>query len=165
MAWWVYKCNRSSEFNYRGAWEPHFTNSLASGELFDFGDCDIVGSDELVVGDRVLAYQTDENTLVGIASLIEWDRDGYMLFRADEALGVRMYPLKKGDSRVAILPQFRQGFIRTFYPMDDSDAKYLIALARKVRDGEVTYRVSSFPGVFRRSRGAKKRGGAKRVHR
>ena len=59
MKWWVYKCNSRGG----GDWEP-----FTEGERFEFGTNQYLGDmDDLRQGDKIVAYQSDRNKLVGIA--------------------------------------------------------------------------------------------------
>lgn len=85
------------------------------------------------VGDKILAYQTDRNELVGVAKVVRWDREGRykrLILRPIENIGVRVRPLKEADSRLARIPAFQPGPIHTLYQISTPDALLVLKAAR-----------------------------------
>ncbi|MFN0017760.1 MAG: hypothetical protein ACKVP0_05830 [Pirellulaceae bacterium] len=134
MSWYVYKCNsRSGEHqNHYGDWESFFTES-SDGQPTSWGCADIVPKLKLLnPGDRVLAYQTDRNELLGSAEVEEWKvergRD-YVYLRPLVKLhhdGVKVRELKSADARIAEIWAFKTREIKTLYEISDEDAEYIL---------------------------------------
>jgi hypothetical protein len=129
--YWVYKCNSKGNDYQRtyGDWAKIFE----SQEDQPWGSTKIVP--ELVqaqIGDTVLAYQTNRNELVGVARVVAWKPHGNskrLVLRPVRAIGVRVRPLKKANSKVARIPALQPGPIRTLYEISREDADTLLRAA------------------------------------
>jgi hypothetical protein len=125
---WIYKCNARNEPHQStyGDWKDFFRD----GETSDWGSTESVPAlRRASVGDRIIAYQTDRNELVGMAQVVGWRRRGKyedIILKPLVRLGVKVRPLKKRYPRVARIPALRPGPIRTLYEIPPADAKLLL---------------------------------------
>ena len=101
MSWWVYKCNSKNPPKpvRDGNWDTVFKRAGPS----PWGSTEWTRRlHDVRVGDRVLAYQTDTNQLVGVAEVVRFRRRGReheIVLRPIEELRVRIRPLKQQDAR------------------------------------------------------------------
>jgi len=133
MRWWIYKCNSRPQPYQRayGDWR----------EFFDAGVVDAWGSSDwipalsrLTAGDRIIAYQTNRNELVGIATVTQSTaQDTYVYLKPVEKIGVKVRPLKLADEKIATIPSLQPGPIQTIYDITNEDAQRLVAAARAWR--------------------------------
>lgn len=129
--YWVYKCNSKDREYQRtyGDWSEVFE----SQESQWWGTTKIVPElSEASAGDTILAYQTNRNELVGIARVVGWKPHGKhkrLVLKPVRRIGVRVRPLKKASSKVARIPAFQPGPIRTLYPISRADAAALLKAA------------------------------------
>ena len=130
MAWWIYKCNaRNNEYqNAYGDWDdffkPQSTRAWGSTEW-------IPSLGKLRQGDTVIAYQTDRNELVGVATVRQsCRRDTNLYLTPTEQIGVKVRPLKKANRRIAAIPALQSGPIMTIYSISASDGEALLRAAR-----------------------------------
>ena len=131
LDFWVYKCN-SKGHDYQRTWGDW-------AEVFESEDPQWWGTTRVVpelanakVNDRIFAYQTDRNELVGLVKVVGWQRDGRykkLVVKPIESLGVRVRPLKEADRRLARIPALQPGPIRTLYPIAGRDAALLLRAA------------------------------------
>lgn len=78
----------------------------------------------------VLAYQTDRNELVGVVRVRSGpDMHKCVYFKAVERFRMKVRPLKQLDGRIAAIPAFRPGQIRTLYDILPSDVNLLLKAA------------------------------------
>ena len=80
------------------------------------------------VGDKILAFQSNRNELVGIARVVALKSRGGLFLSPIRRIGLKVKPLKS-DRRIAAIPAFQRGPIRTLYPIDKSDAQVLLRIA------------------------------------
>jgi hypothetical protein len=80
-------------------------------------------------GDTIIAYQTDRNELVGLARMVKF-KGTEVYLEAVEKIGTRVRPLKKADTRIAVIPALQPGPIQTIYAISDSDGNRLVQAAR-----------------------------------
>ncbi len=131
MSWWVYKCNSKNDSHQVcfGDWEPKFKTEKA----FYFGTTELLPKlAQLAQGDKVLAYQTDLNELVGVTVVEKWKQRGQyqdLYLKVIERIGVKVRPLKD-DPKVAAIHAFKTREIKTVYEISDSDAEYLLDVSR-----------------------------------
>lgn len=127
MNWWVYKCN-SKGLPYQNAWGDW--DDFFNDPNEHWGSSDWVPAlEELEKGDMIIAYQTDRNELVGIAQVRQpCDYDTYLYLDPIEIIGVKVKPLKS-DPKVAAIPAFKPGPIKTIYDISETDAKRLLKAA------------------------------------
>jgi hypothetical protein len=130
VAWWVYKCNKRNNSYQRayGDWEEFFS---PHGSDDHWGCVEWTpGLRVLAVGDMVIAYQTDRNELVGIAKVRQsCDVNGYLYLTPVARVGVKVRSLKLLDPRIADIPAFRPGPIKTVYSLSRADAELLLGAA------------------------------------
>ena len=141
--YWVYKCNNSRGKHQRwyGDWveDAEYGSSVfsaeSSGKAIPWGTLDVPGVNQLRKDDVVLAYQTERNELVGVATVEGFekgDRGIDLMLKAVETIGVKVWPLKV-DKRIADLHAFRTREIKTIYRITANDAEYLLKVARKAK--------------------------------
>ena len=135
MQWYVYKCNSKNRDhqNHFGDWREFFES--AKGHVHRWGTSSIVPAlEELLVGDKILAYQTDLNAIMGIVQVDHWlevDGRDYVFLRPHLRLGtdgVRVRPLKS-DERIAEIHAFKTRQIKTLYEISEDDAQYILSAA------------------------------------
>lgn len=135
MAYWMYKCN-AKQTDYAvdsGDWEYVF-GPMETSSWGNTGDVPQLG--ELEVGDTLLAYQTDKNSLVGIARVAYWQKGEVFVqpLRRIGERGVKVRPLKKKDPKVDAIPALQGGPIQTIYAMTPKEVDTLLrAAARELR--------------------------------
>src|SRR6266480_393804 len=128
---WIYKCNsRGREYQRAvGDWSDFFISRRAQ----QWGSTEYVPELKAAkVGDRIIAYQTDTNELVGIARVVQWQRRGaheHLILRPVAIIGVKVRPLKKAHPSVAGILALQPGPIRTLYPITQRDARTLLGAA------------------------------------
>ena len=137
MTWYVYKVNSRNEphQNHFGDWRTFFERT-ADGGRCRWGTSEIVPAlSKLVEGDKILAYQTDRNSLMGFVVVDARDReDGrdYVYLRPRVRLGrngVRVRPMKV-DPVIEAIHAFATNEVKTLYHIDSSDAEYILKVAR-----------------------------------
>jgi hypothetical protein len=130
-SWWVYKCNAQNR-EYQAAygnWEEVFRSKrpVAWGETTW-----VPQLSNLQPGDRVLAYQTDRNELVGVAEVVELRAkrgEKEVWLRPTQRIGVPVRPLKASHPEVAEIPAFKPGPVKTLYAISDADVAVLLRAA------------------------------------
>lgn len=135
MAYYVYKCtSRKGPHNkFTGDWEDVFSRSQPTA----WGGSR-VGAEFLKLrpGDTIVAYQTDRNTIVGLAKVTGIQPDGgrhvKLVLRPIERLGIKVRPLKKRFPEIAKIPAWQPGPIQTLYDITSTEVKLLIQRARNV---------------------------------
>src|SRR5882672_4250957 len=103
MAYWIYKCNRkptayaSDTGDWAWVFEKPWTTAKQWGTLAEHPDLIQVAK-----GDLLLCQQSDvaKKLLVGLASVLGV-RDGQLLIKPIEAIGVVLKPLKDRDMRIS----------------------------------------------------------------
>ncbi len=127
MAWWVYKCN-SKGLPHQSAWGDW--NDFFQGNDKRWGNTQWVPAlGALNKGDKIIAYQTDRNELVGIVEVSQSCAvDGYLYLQPIEIIGVKVRPLKT-DPNIAAIPAFKPGPIKTLYEISSADAERLLKAA------------------------------------
>lgn len=132
MAHWVYKCNalRREYQSASGDWDEVFakTKSIEWGSTAWTPELKKTRS-----GDKVLAYQTDRNELVGMVRVVRKDQHrGYtsIVVRPMEELRAKVRPLKKASRRIAKIPALQQGPVHTLYEISASDFWHLVEASR-----------------------------------
>jgi hypothetical protein len=81
-------------------------------------------------GDMIIAYQTNRQELVDIAQVRQSCQvDGCLYLDPIEAIGVKLAPLKKSDPKIAAIPAFIRGLVKTIYEISIPDAKRLLKAA------------------------------------
>lgn len=132
MPWWVYKCNSDEHEHQRvsGNWLAFF-NGGTNGQWGSTQDVPALG--QLKRDDMIIAYQTNRNELVGLATVRQsCDRDTYLYLTPIETIGKKVRPLKKADSSIAAIPALRQGVVKTIYDISEADAQRLLQAAGAV---------------------------------
>ena len=148
MAYWIYKCNRkpTTYASDTGDWARVFQKPWTAkkwGTLAEHPDLVQVAK-----GDLLLCQQSDvaKKLLVGLASVLGV-RDGKLLIKPIEAIGVVLKPLKDRDMRISGLDALKGGKIQTVYEIPEPDARYLLRKARS----EPPYRSRSDPAPWKAS--------------
>jgi hypothetical protein len=130
MTWWVYKCNSRGHKhqNAVGDWSTFFEEADPERR---WGNVEYVPAlERLQEGDKILAYQTDRNELVGVACVTRSsERDGYVHMTPERLIRVRVRPLKKADPAIDRIPALKGGPIKTIYEISPQDAELLIQAA------------------------------------
>jgi hypothetical protein len=86
--------------------------------------------EQLHRGDTIIAYQTDRNELVGLAKVQQsCELDGCLYLTPIETIGVKVRSLREADPRIAAIPAFKPGPIKTIYSICEADAKRLLQAA------------------------------------
>jgi hypothetical protein len=88
---------------------------------------------QLSPGDRIIAYQSNRNELVGVAEVRRLRPSGGfqdLILRPIEKIGARVRPLKKANTRIAAIPALQPGRVQTVYEIEESDAELLLQAAR-----------------------------------
>lgn len=133
MAWWVYKCNSLKRPYQRlwGDWDDFLKEAPGDGRGLDWGSAKVIPDlGKLKPGDYLLGYQTDRNELVVIATVTQAaGRDSKVYLRPVREVRLKIRPLKKLDSRIAKIPAFRAGPVRTLYPITEKDVALLLRAA------------------------------------
>jgi hypothetical protein len=131
MRWWVYKCN-NRDLPYQCAYGDWDDFDRQGGH---WGNIELIPQlGELSVGDRIIAYQTDRNELVGTTEVRQaFDKKGYLWLGPLSRIGVKVRPLKKRDPRIAAIPAFKPGRVCTLYDITPEDAQRLLFAARRAR--------------------------------
>src|SRR4030067_1653020 len=129
MVWWVYKCNSRNlphQHTY-GDWRDFFS----IGKEQNWGSTDWVPAlKNLAVGNHIVAYQTNRNEFVGLATVTQTaEKDTYVYLKPLERIGVKVRPLKKANPKIASIPALQPGPIKTIYEISDSDARRLLKAA------------------------------------
>jgi hypothetical protein len=128
MAYWMYKCNssRPPSWVYRGDWLDFFADPYG-GEW---------GSSKFVPdlarprpGDTIIAYQTNRNELVGLATVVR-HRQQDLILKPVETIGAKIRPLK-ASSAIARIPALQGGRVATLYSISTGDARRLLRAARR----------------------------------
>lgn len=136
MAYWIYKCNSRNGNHQRhyGAWSEFFRLAVEHDPL-RWGTTEVVQElDQLAVNDTILAHQTDQNELVGIARVAEMRACGPfvdVMLSPVERIGAKVRPLKLADERIASIGALKAGPIKTLYKLSAAEANRLIRAARK----------------------------------
>lgn len=130
MRYWLYKCNTKGRTGRAsGDWEDVF-----SGDTSLWGEPDIIPKlGELRSGDRLLAYQTNRNELVGVARVLGFKRyrgSRHVEVEPMEKIGAKVRPLKEQHPRIAAIHALQQGPVRTLHEIGRSTAEYLLRVAR-----------------------------------
>ena len=137
MRWYVYKCNNRNDphQNLYGDWR-HFFDRTADGSSDHWGMPDYVPAlSELAEGDKILAYQTDRNSLLGVAVVDKWGEEKgirYVYLRPRIRLGddgVKVRPMKKVDETIASIPAFKTNEIKTLYDITPEHAEHILQAA------------------------------------
>ena len=131
MSWWIYKCN-SRQHGYQNAWGDWSEFFFRGRSTQRWGKEEWTPSiAKLRQNDRVIAYQTDRNELVGTARVAQSsDRDGWLYLERLKTIGVKVRPLKTADPAIAEISAFRPGPIMTVYPISSAEADRLLKAAR-----------------------------------
>ncbi len=128
---WVYKC-RSHRQPYQRAWGD-WADFFKEGRTRKWGSTAWTPEIRRVrLGDTIIAYQTDRNELVGIATVVGLKQRGQyqdLMLKPLRRVGVKVRPLKRSDPRIAAIPAFKPGPIRTLYEISDKDADRLLRAA------------------------------------
>jgi hypothetical protein len=163
MNWWVYKNNSTKHTTGRlqGDWHPFFD----ANRIDEWGyEADVPALGKVAVGDHILCYQSNRNTLVGLAVAERWrdTRGGRELWlRPVRRIEVRIRPLKKRYPSVARINAFRSGPIQTVNAITRTEVEALfracgykdIPIARAVvSNGPVTIEQDFIEGSERASR-------------
>jgi len=129
MEWWIYKCNTRQHKHQRAYGDWH--NLFSKNRTDDWGSSDwIPDLAKLRKGDKVIAYQTNRNELVGIAKVHQsCNRDTYVYLSPIQTIGVKVRPLKKSDPKIAAIPALQPGPIKTVYDISVHDARTLLKAA------------------------------------
>lgn len=136
MQWYVYKCNsrNGSHQNHYGHWRDFF-DEVAGGESSSWGTSAVVPAlSVLEPGDRILAYQTDCNSLMGLLEVDRWQVDhgaDFVFLRPLIRLGrdgVEVRPMKT-NPKIAEIHAFKTRQIKTIYDISSSDADYILDAA------------------------------------
>jgi hypothetical protein len=129
----MYKCNSLNKPHQRasGDWRDFFAEEGTGvwGRTAWVPDLQV-----LQPGDRVLAYQTNRNELVGVAEVDELRPvdDGLELWLTPtERLGAKVRPLKRADALIAKIPALAPGPVKTIYDVTPTDAVRLLRAARR----------------------------------
>ncbi len=136
IAYWIYKCNSRNGGHQRhfGDWAEFFRITETT-KICRWGTTEIVPElEKLSVGDTIIAYQTDRNELVGVATVAEMrDCDPFVdvMLAPGESIGVKVRPLKKADAIIAKIAALQPGPIRTLYPITAKEAKHFLKVARE----------------------------------
>lgn len=78
----------------------------------------------------IIAYQTNQNKLVGLAKVHQsCERDGNLYLKPIETIGVKVRELKQADSKIAEIHAFKTREIKTVYDISLADAQYLLKIA------------------------------------
>jgi hypothetical protein len=126
MSTFVYKVNpKGGAGHYSGDWFVFFSRPQPCG----WGLAEIVCTQcHPQPGDRIICYQTNMREVVGTAQVVGY-RLGKLVLHATEgpfARGIKITELKKIDRRIRELDAFKQGLIKTLYPISDGDADHLL---------------------------------------
>jgi hypothetical protein len=136
MASWVYKCNNRKKWhgpNYIGDWAEFFEDRANPEDTW--GQVrQIPKLAQLQPRDTVFAYQTERNELVGVLTMIRLNRQGEIVLKVKERLGIKMRPLKGQYAAVSAMPAFKQGPKETLHHLSPTEAQLLLRLARAARD-------------------------------
>src|SRR6266496_2625468 len=114
---WVYKCNarKPPRWVRYGDWNDFFVDGIVR----EWGSTEWTPAIAKVKrGDTIIAYQTDRNELVGLAKVISLKPMGQhreLILKRLRPIGVKVRALKALDRRVAAIPAFQPGPIRTLY--------------------------------------------------
>ncbi len=137
MTWYVYKCNNRNEphQNHYGHWRDFFDDA-AAGNPRSWGTNSVVPALSILEdGDRILAYQTDDNSLMGLLEVDGWrNEDGhdYVYLRPLLRLGidgVKVRPMKS-DPIIDDIHAFKTRQVKTLYDITPGDAEYILDAAR-----------------------------------
>jgi hypothetical protein len=132
MAWWIYKCNSKGRArkDISGDWDEFFADPSGSwGNVNEVPDLR-----QLDRGDKVIAYQTDRNELVGVVKVLEAaDLRGDVYFTPVERIGAKVRPLKKKDPKIDAIPALQPAWIATLYPISPQDVDRLLKAARAAK--------------------------------
>lgn len=129
--YWMYKCNnrRLAHQVAYGDWAEFFARGRASW----WGSTEWVPQlANAVPGDVILAYQTDRNELVGLATVIRQRRRSHyqdLILRPEQEIHIEIRPLKRSNPAIARIPALQPGPIRTLYEVSDADALRLLRAA------------------------------------
>lgn len=131
MTWWVYKCNSKGR-SYQKTWGDW--NDFFQGNDKRWGNTQWVPAlEDLNKGDKIIAYQTDRNELVGIAEVTQSCAiDGYLYLDPIETIGVKVRPLK-ADPDIDAIPAFKPSPIKTVYEISSKHAKKLLKAAKRAK--------------------------------
>ncbi len=81
-------------------------------------------------GDLIIASQTDRNELVGVLRVTrDTTRDPYLHLALLNRLHAKIGLLRKSNARIATIPAFKPGVIRTLYEISEEDAHRLLRAA------------------------------------
>lgn len=137
MARWVYKCNAKDQPHQvcYGDWDYLFKRPKRATE---WGQLDLLPDlKQLKVGDQILAYQTDLNEFVGVATVKRVDdntaRVRKVYLQPDPTYArfdVKVRQLKRDDPKVAEIPAFKTRRIATLYKISGTDARILLKAAQ-----------------------------------
>lgn len=130
MATYVYKVNANNRVGQHfGDWQDFFSREQPA----TWGLVEIICRHfRPVVGDRIIAYQTNLKRVIGTAEVVGYKLDRIVL-RATEGPfehGPKVTDLKKQYPRIGQLHAFQQGLVQTLYEIADDDADYLLAQVR-----------------------------------
>jgi len=126
MRWWVYKCNSFGRIrsDVRGDWAADFdwwADDCEWGELDALPDLE-----NLKIGHRIIAQQTDRHEIVGVLEVASLDRRRVRLRPLLRFAGVDLRSLRRRDRKLRKMRAFAPGRIATLYRMAASEAKYLL---------------------------------------
>ncbi len=132
MRFWVYKCN-SLGLPYQRSWGD-WADFFAAAKPRWWGFANLTPElNKLRPGDIILAYQTNRNELVGLAKVLRWEQHRWHgrvpILEPLHFVGVRVRPLKKSNPKIAAIPAFQGGPIRTLYEISARDTRRLLKAA------------------------------------
>ena len=138
MRYWVYKCSTrgaNAGNTLSGDWEAE--HAFGGGHApFGWGyTSEVRGLDQVKVGDRVIAHQSDRARLVGVAKVLGFPR-GEIQLKVLEDLRVNMRDLKNKYPDVWGIPAYQPGPYHSIYEISSSDAETLLRRARAERSGD-----------------------------
>jgi len=124
MAWWIYKCN-AKKWRGKGDWNEfdpkvNWGSTRLKTQLKD-----------LAPGDKVIAYQTDRNELVGVTKVKEF-RGPYLYLEPLEEIRAKVRPLK-ADPKVDAIPALTRHARTTLFSMSAAEAQTLLRAARRAK--------------------------------
>jgi hypothetical protein len=127
MKWWIYKCNAT----VRGDWDYFFDHPCT-----EWGSTkDIPLLAQLAPGDKIIAYQTDRNELVGVAVVSRFRKKGRFLelyLEPIEEIRTEVRPLKQ-DAEVAGIEALTSAARKTLHAMSPREATALLRAARRAQ--------------------------------
>lgn len=143
MNWWVYKCNvnqnayiQPGDLPYEFDWRTFFDVHAANGAVSEWGRIGVEPRlSNLQPCDRVLAYQTNGQRLIGVVEMVRVQNQNEVCFRVVEAFGtngVSVRRLRRTNPAIVQIAAFTNQAGRNWLvPISDTEAQLVIVAARE----------------------------------